>query len=56
MDRPLDPVFLRQQRLKRIAYSLLGLALLIWIFVWLPGWIRPSLDRSRIRTAKVEWG
>ena len=54
MDRPLDPVFLRRQRLKRIAYSLLGLAVLTWIFVWLPGWIKPSLDRSRIRTARVE--
>jgi HlyD family secretion protein len=34
----------------------LGLTLLVGLFVYLPGWIRPSLDRERIRTAKVEVG
>ncbi|MEO7792310.1 MAG: HlyD family efflux transporter periplasmic adaptor subunit [Vicinamibacterales bacterium] len=37
----------------RIALPLLVLAVLV---IWLPGWIRPSLSRSRIRTAKVTAG
>ena len=36
--------------------SILGCALLVWLFIWLPGWIKPSLERSRIRTARVERG
>ena len=56
MDRPVDPVFKRRQLIKRVSLSLLGCALLVWLFVWLPGWIRPSLKRERIRTARVEWG
>ncbi len=56
MDRPLDPAFLRRQRGKRIAYSAAGLAILVWLFVWLPGWIRPALDPDRIRTAQVQRG
>lgn len=56
MDRPIDPAFLRRQRGKRVAYSAMGLAALIWIAVWLPSWIRPALDPNRIRTAQVQWG
>ena len=56
MDRPIDPAFLRRQRGKRVAYSAMGLAALIWIAVWLPSWIRPVLDPNRIRTAQVQWG
>jgi len=56
MDRPVDPAFKRRQLVKRVSFSLLGCALLVWLFVWLPGWIRPSLKRDRIRTARVEWG
>lgn len=56
MDRPIDPVFKRKQLVKRMVLSLLGCALLICLFIWLPGWIKPSLNRSRIRTARVEWG
>lgn len=56
MDRPIDPAFLRRQRGKRVAYSTMGLAALIWIAVWLPSWIRPALDPNRIRTAQVQWG
>ena len=56
MDRPIDPAFLRRQRGKRVAYSAMGLAALIWVAVWLPSWIRPALDPNRIRTAQVQWG
>ena len=56
MDRPIDPAFLRRQRGKRVAYSAMGLAALIWLSVWLPSWVRPALDPNRIRTAQVQWG
>jgi len=56
MDRPIDPAFLRRRRGKRVAYSAMGLAALIWSAVWLPSWIRPALDPNRIRTAQVQWG
>ena len=56
MDRPVDPSFLRRRRLKRIAASAAGLAAAVWLFLWLPGLIRPAVDRDRIRTAAVERG
>ena len=56
MDRPVDPTFLRRQRGKRIAYSVAGVAALLWLSVWLPSWIRPALDPDRIRIAQVQWG
>jgi len=56
MDRPLDPRFRQRQWIKRGSAAALGLALLAGLFVYLPGWIRPSLDRERIRTARVEVG
>ncbi len=56
MDRPLDPSFRRRRRLKQIARSLAGLAALVSLLVWLPGWIRPAVDSDRIRTARVQQG
>ena len=56
MDRPLDPSFRRRRRIRQIARSLAGLAALVSLFVWLPGWIRPSVDSGRIRTAQVKRG
>ena len=56
MDRPLDPSFRRRRRIRQIARSLAGLAALVSLFVWLPGWIRPSVDSGRIRTAQVQRG
>ena len=56
MDRPLDPFFRRRRRLRQIARSLAGLAALVSLLVWLPGWIRPAVDSDRIRTAQVQQG
>ena len=56
MDRPLDPSFRRRRRLRQIARSLAGLAALVSLLVWLPGWIRPAVDSDRIRTALVQQG
>jgi len=56
VDRELAPEIQSQARRRtvvRIALPLLVLAVLV---IWLPGWIRPSLSRARIRTAKVTAG
>lgn len=56
MDRPLDPVFQRTRRLGR-AGKIAGLiACIAALIIWLPGWIRPSVSRARVRTAKVTLG
>lgn len=56
MDRPLDETFLRQQLTKRVVQGGIALAVVVAIFIWVPGWISPSLNRNRIRTAKVDRG
>ncbi len=56
MDRELDPGEIRRTRLRRIARlgaPLLGVVLLLAL---LPGWLRPSIARARVRTAHVERG
>ena len=56
MDRPID-TGLRNRRLgKRAATTLTGAAFFASLLIWLPGWVRPSLEREQIRTARVEWG
>jgi len=56
VDRPLDPVFQRTRRLGR-AGKIAGLiACIAALIIWLPGWIRPSVSRARVRTAKVTLG
>jgi HlyD family secretion protein len=56
MDRPLDPQFLKQQLQKRyLRVGLIGAAV-VTLLLWIPGWITPSVSKSRIRTAKVETG
>jgi len=56
MDRPVDPQFRRQQILRRAAFSVGGLALVLALFGWGPGLLTPTLSRSRIRTALVDSG
>jgi hypothetical protein len=56
MDRPLDETFRRQQLTKRVVQGSIALAVVVAIFIWVPGWISPSVSRNRIRTAKVERG
>jgi HlyD family secretion protein len=56
VDRDLSPGVRRQDRLRKslqVAIPILIGALLI---VWLPGWIRPSVIRARIRSAVVTAG
>lgn len=56
MDRPLDPEFQRTRRLGRIGKIAGLLACVVALIVWLPGWIRPSVSRARVRVAKVTLG
>lgn len=56
MDRPLDETFRKQQITKRVVQGSVALAVVVVIFIWVPGWISPSVSRNRIRTAKVDRG
>lgn len=56
MDRPLDSGYRRRVLIKRLLLALGALVVIAAVLVWGPGWIRPSLSRGRIRTAKVETG
>ena len=56
MDRPIDAGHRRRQWVKRLMTPLGIILVLSSALIWLPGWVRPSLDRSQIRTARIEWG
>lgn len=56
MDRPLDPDLKRRTRLRRAAAIVLPIAGLVALLMALPGWLRPSIARSRVRTAHVTVG
>jgi HlyD family secretion protein len=56
MDRPIDDNYRRNQMIKRFALGIpIGLAALALI-AWVPGWIQPSVSRSRVRIARVSSG
>ncbi|HEX5717611.1 MAG TPA: HlyD family efflux transporter periplasmic adaptor subunit [Thermoanaerobaculia bacterium] len=56
MDRELDQSFQRRRTGRRLAWGAASLGLLVVVLVLLPGWLRPSLERDRIRTGKVDRG
>ena len=56
MDRPLATSHVRRNRVRQIAQVGLPLIALATIVTLLPGWVRPTLTRSRIRTAVVKTG
>jgi HlyD family secretion protein len=56
MDRPVDSAILRRRWLRRAAIGLVLATSVVLALVLLPAWIRPSVDRERIRTAFVERG
>ena len=56
MDRPLDPGARRRRRLRRLIWPLTGAAVVAVLVLALVGWLRPSVRRDRIRTARVEIG
>jgi HlyD family secretion protein len=56
MDRELDQNFRRKRLAQRSLIAFVVVALSSGLFVWLPGWLKPSISRSRIRTARVDSG
>lgn len=56
MDRPLDPKTLKQRRLRRILQAGGAAAGAVAVFLLLSALMKPSLDRTEIRTAIVQRG
>lgn len=56
MDRELDVSFRRRMMGRRVAWAAATVALLVLILLSLPGWLRPSIARERIRTGVVDRG
>jgi HlyD family secretion protein len=56
MDRALDNTYRRRQRLRRLALPIAGVGCLILLLTALPGWVRPTVHRARLRTAVVDRG
>ena len=56
MDRVLAPEVRRQDRRRRVVQIAAPLLIVALLVIWLPGWMRPSVSRARIRTARVTLG
>jgi hypothetical protein len=56
MERPIDPSFKKRQTMKRVGMSILGFAVVVGPLTAAHSWIRPSLSRNRLRTARVDVG
>lgn len=56
MDRPIDDATVRHRRIRRIGLAALTVGLAIAGLAVLPGWLRPSIERSRLRLGSVAIG
>src|SRR4051794_36895595 len=56
MDRTLAPEEIRRDRLRRAARVALPLLVVAALLVALPGWLRPTVERDRLRIGRVERG
>jgi HlyD family secretion protein len=56
MDRPLDSRTRRKRLARRVIYAAAGIVLMAAALMTVTAWLRPSVSRSRIRTAFVERG
>ena len=56
MDRELPAEVRRRDRVRRVLQIVIPILVLAFLVVWFPGWIRPSVSRARIRTARVTTG
>src|SRR5262245_59412843 len=56
MDREINPQFRRKQLARRWLFSLIAASAIVATFLWGSDLIRPSINRARIRTAKVDAG
>jgi HlyD family secretion protein len=56
MDRELDVSTQRRRIGRRLAWGIGSLGLVAAVLVLLPGWLRPSVERDRIRIGRVDRG
>jgi HlyD family secretion protein len=56
VDRELPPEIRRQDQLRKALQIVGPMVIVALLIVWLPGWMRPSVNRARIRTAVVTAG
>lgn len=56
MDRELDLSYRRRRLGRRLTWGSGSAIFAAALLLLLPGWLRPSIERARIRTAKVERG
>lgn len=56
MDHELEPSYRRRRRGRRLAWGIASAGLIVAVLLLLPGWLRPAVNRDRLRTAKVERG
>jgi len=56
MDRDLDPAFRRRTLIRRLATGAAIAGGILTLLLLLPAWLRPSVDRARIRIETVERG
>ncbi len=56
MDRPIEAAVQRRRTVRRTLTVAIPIVAVLLALIWLPGWIRPSLSRSAIRTARVTAG
>src|SRR5687768_18243767 len=56
MDRPLTDAAVRRNRIRGVAQIAIPVAAIVAVIALLPGWMRPALDRTRIRTATARIG
>lgn len=56
MDRELDASFRRRLIGRRVAWAGGSVALVVAVLLFLPGWLRPSVERDRVRTGRVDRG
>jgi HlyD family secretion protein len=56
MDREIAPAALKRRMIRRLTLSAIIMAAISALLIWGPGLIKPSISRSRIRTANVDSG
>jgi HlyD family secretion protein len=54
MDRPIEPHVIRGRRRRRAALTIGSIAIAVLALALLPGWLRPSVPRDRLRFGRVE--
>jgi HlyD family secretion protein len=56
MDREIDITFRRKRILQRTFFTIALATVVVVIFIWGPGLMKPTAPRARVRTAKVDVG